>query len=350
MMGGLAMHQNEAHRSEALNIVLRKIPDLELVPQAQWASICRAVEDLTEQALHTGDRAARRDFHESLHLLQGVVSAAPHTWGAVHSASARSFYLRQVLFNALMARELSRIADLALPPVPKNPSRLTEYLLDVNADHIASRHPVFDYLREQASLRQVKSFFYQEGSVDARFDDLIALAQIGLDGSVKDEYAHNFEDEMGHGNPDRVHTVLFERTANYVAKFGGEDASVPTVPCTEALACSNLQVGMALDRRHVWRMAGYLAAFELNATDRCRRLTDACVRQGMDEGELTYLTEHIDADVGHAEGLFEEILLPMAASDERASLEIAQGFVLRLQTSQEYCDELLRGFLTTPTL
>lgn len=339
------MQRSEQAQGPSLAAALQGIADLDAVHEALWQSLRQETQRLCDAALKTEDRGARRDFHWTLHLLLGTHAAMPHTWGAIHSASTRCFALRKAMFGTFLAHELDRLSDLSLPPVPDNPGRLVEYLLEANAEHTASRHPIFDYLREEGSLRDVKSFFYQESSVDSRFDDLIALAQVGLSGTIKDEYAHNFADEMGHGNPERVHTVMFERTADYISSFRGFDHHVQTKPCTEALACSNMQIGMALDRRQVWRLAGYLAAFELNATDRCRRLVDACVRHGMDEAELGYLTEHVDADVGHAQGLFQEIIEPLAAADERAPVEIAQGFLLRLQTSADYCDVLLRQFL-----
>ncbi|MCY0869504.1 MAG: iron-containing redox enzyme family protein, partial [Firmicutes bacterium] len=129
----------------------------------------------------------------------------------------------------------------------------------------------------------------------------------------------------------------------YVHRFGGEGE--PVTPRTETLACANLQTGMAHDRSQSWRLAGYLAAFEENAPDRCQRLLDACVRHGMDPAELSYLSEHIHADVGHAQGLFERIVAPVASSHPLAAREIAQGFGLRLVSSADYCDALLDSFV-----
>lgn len=339
------MHPQESQQALTLQSKLLSISDLDRAPEALWQSLCVEAERITEQAF-SGNRTALFDFHATLHLLLCTHQAMPHTWGAIQHGSTRAFALRKAFFSAYMEAELDRLTELALPAVPGNPGRLVEYLLEISAEHPASCHPIFDYLRSDATLREVKSFFYQESSVDTRFDDLIALAQIGTDGTVKDEYAHNFSDEMGHGDPNRVHSLLFSRTAEYISRFQGQDKGDLMIPYTETLACSNMQLGMALSRRHVWRLAGYLAAFELYATDRCRRLVDACVRQGMDVSQLEYLTEHIDADVGHARGLFQEVIEPMAASDTRAPLEITQGFLLRLQTSQAYCDEMLRKFLT----
>ncbi|KUO96313.1 iron-containing redox enzyme family protein [Ferroacidibacillus organovorans] len=334
----------EAANPHALHEQLQRFAVLDDAPAATVELWSRHAGRLSH-SLETKDVRMHREFHETLHLLLSVHQALPYTWAARQSASHVALRIRQQLFSALLEHEQRKLLAMDIPPIPTRPEALVDYLIQLNAQHVASRHPVFDYLQEAGSLRDVKSFFYQEGSVDARFDDLIAIAQVGTDGSIKDEYAHNFADEMGHGNPERVHTTMFLRTAEYIHSYQGEDPQVLREPITEALACSNLQIGMALHREHVFRMAGYLAAFELNATDRCRRLVKACVRHGMDVHQLEYLTEHIDADVGHAEGLFHEILVPMATLHERAPVEIVQGFLLRLQTSSDYCETLLKQFL-----
>lgn len=334
----------EAANPNALNEQLQRYASLDDATAATVELWLRHAGRLSH-SLETMDARMHREFHETLHLLLSVHQALPYTWAARQSASHVALRLRQQLFSALLEHEQRKLLALDIPPIPTRPDSLIEFLIALNQQHVASKHPVFEYLQEAGTLRDVKTFFYQEGSVDARFDDLIALAQIGTDGCIKDEYAHNFADEMGHGDPERVHTTMFMRTAAYIQSYQGEDPQVQKEPITEALACSNLQVGMALHREHVFRMAGYLAAFELNATDRCKRLVEACVRHGMDANQLDYLTEHIDADVGHAEGLFQEIVVPMAASHERAPMEIVQGFLLRLQTSNDYCDTLLNQFL-----
>jgi len=45
--------------------------------------------------------------------------------------------------------------------------------------------------------------------VDGRFDDLLAMMQVGTSGPAKMEIAGNFWDEMGNGNDAEVHTHLF---------------------------------------------------------------------------------------------------------------------------------------------
>lgn len=47
-------------------------------------------------------------------------------------------------------------------------------------------------------------------TLDARFDDLIALAQIGFSDEPKLELARNYWDEMGNGNLEDMHTRLFD--------------------------------------------------------------------------------------------------------------------------------------------
>lgn len=51
--------------------------------------------------------------------------------------------------------------------------------------------------------------------VDGKFDDLIALAQLGIqDPKMKLALARNYWDEMGNGNPEDIHTTLFSISAS----------------------------------------------------------------------------------------------------------------------------------------
>ena len=338
-------HSNAAQFQRPLHVQLLESPELDAASAQAITQIYARTHSLCESAFLEGCSDQRSEFHTTLHALLSTHSAHPHSWGAHNHLSRVAFEIRKALWERYLGYELGRLATLDVDPVPEDPESLTEYLTEINAYHEASHHPVFAYLCDAAPLADVKAFFFQESRLDAHFDDLIALAQIGLDGPVKDEYADNFADEMGHGDPDRVHANLFRNTSAYVLDHGHMEHAVQTEPFTEALACSNMQLGMALDRRHVWRLAGYLAALELNAPFRCQQLVSACERHGMKRNRLGYLTEHIDADVGHAAGFFEEIIKPLAASDRRAPLEISQGFLLRLQTSKDYCDAILDSFL-----
>ncbi len=326
-----------------LHVQLQELPELDAASAQAVTQIYARTYSLCESAFLEGCSEQLGEFHTTLYTLLSTHSAQPHSWGAHNHVSRVAFEIRKALWERYLGHELGRLATLDVDPVPEDPENLVEYLREINAFHEASHHPLFAYLRDAAPLSHVKTFFFQEGMVDARFDDLIALAQVGFDGSVKDEYAENFADEMGHGDPDRVHANLFRATRDYILDYG--PSSILASPFAETLACSNMQLGMALDRRHVWRLAGYLTAFELNAPSRCQQLVHACERLGMERRGLGYLTEHIDADVGHTEGLFEEVIRPLAAVDRRAPLELVQGFLLRLQTSRDYCDAILGSFL-----
>ncbi len=357
------METSAAHaQDESLAHVLLDCEDLEDISEACYAALvadCRAVAKraylLAPDSEHAAAGAAQgaamlaqraqaqHELHTALQLLLSVQSAQPHTWGARNSACGRVTALRSELFRPFLKYELQQ-ADAQIEGAPPADSgRLIAWLRELNARHIASRHPLFDYLQTAASLDDVKQFFDQEAAVDARFDDLVALAQIGYDGDIKQEFADNYADELGAGDPERAHSLLFAHTSAYVHGFGGGSGQAEA--WTETLACANLQTGMALDRNQSWRLAGYLAAFEENAPDRCQRLLDACVRHGMERAKLAYLSEHVHADVGHAQGLFERVVAPIASFHPEAAREIAEGFCLRLVSSAAYCDALLACFV-----
>ena len=74
-------------------------------------------------------------------------------------------------------------------------------------DHAAFDHPFYSsFIHKKASKEDLRYYLIQETCLDPKFDDLLALMQIGLKGKVKMEIAHNYWDEMGNGNLEEVHT------------------------------------------------------------------------------------------------------------------------------------------------
>ena len=60
--------------------------------------------------------------------------------------------------------------------------------------------PVYDWVADEAGPAEVRAFLALEGGPDDSFDDLVAIAQVGLDGLPKLEAATNYWDELGEGD------------------------------------------------------------------------------------------------------------------------------------------------------
>src|SRR5579862_3339951 len=88
---------------------------------------------------------------------------------------------------------------LDLRDLPGNSKQFEDWYVALRQQHRKEMEPFFDFLAEQASLPQVAFFCALEAHVDGKFDDIIALSQIGMSGDMKLALAENFWDEMGLG-------------------------------------------------------------------------------------------------------------------------------------------------------
>src|SRR5690606_29018872 len=69
---------------------------------------------------------------------------------------------------------------------------------------------VYRWLADEATWEQIVDFLAHEGGPDAGFDDLVALAQVGIHDGPKVTLGANYWDEMGRGELTQVHTVLHD--------------------------------------------------------------------------------------------------------------------------------------------
>ena len=71
---------------------------------------------------------------------------------------------------------------------------------------------IYQWVAEEKAWDPVLLFLALEGGPDDIFDDLVATCQVGLPlGPAKMKLANNYWDEMGNGNFEDVHNVLYRR-------------------------------------------------------------------------------------------------------------------------------------------
>jgi hypothetical protein len=185
----------------------------------------------------------------------------------------------------------------------------------------------------------LKYFLQQESTIDARFDDFLALLQTGSDGGVKMEIASNYWDEMGNGDLDKMHTAMFVRTLESLGLQPGDgDLAV------EALACGNLALLLSLRRKHFYKAIGYFAATEFLTPSRFTHVLSAWRRHGLPPDAAEYHTAHISIDARHAYNWLANVISPVVDRIPNAGEDIARGTWYRLNTSQRYLDMLLFHF------
>jgi hypothetical protein len=162
--------------------------------------------------------------------------------------------------------------------------------------------------------------------------------QIGTAVDQKLEIARNYFDEMGNGEESRVHSRLFSAALN---ALNVTDEFVSSNMLLDARVSGNISACLALYRRHYFKAVGYFGVTEYLAPRRFKHVVEAWRRNKLPEAGITYHDEHIVIDTQHANGWFNNVVVPLINEEPAIGREIALGAVIRLNSSERYLDALL---------
>ncbi len=199
--------------------------------------------------------------------------------------------------------------------------------------------PLFTWLAEHATRDELRWFLQQEAAGEAGFDDLTALTQVQMPPRAKLEFARNYWDEMGRGNPRGMHGPMLA----HLAKTLDINPRIETT-VWESLALANVMTAMATTRRYAWHSVGALGVIELTAPGRSACTAAGLKRIGLSEADRRYFALHAVLDVKHSEDWNREALSPLVAEDPRRATAIAEGALMRLRCG-ERCFERYRAHL-----
>lgn len=195
---------------------------------------------------------------------------------------------------------------------------------------------VYRWIEHEAELTDLIRFVALEGGPDAGFDDLVALAQIGVRGDPKLALAENYWDEMGRGALDLVHTHLHDRLVQAVELEVIERAGLPV----GALERSALSGALATDRSRQPELLGALGLIELQAGPRCRCVVRAMERLRAPAGALPFYLEHAEADPRHGKDWVDRVVSPLSAEDPATARRIVDGALWRHHSNGRFFDEV----------
>lgn len=269
------------------------------------------------------------------------------------------FYLRELgdpskYRNAPLHAEYTRVQRLEdqwnsfeesrikLNFLPKNAD---EFLAWYNQIHVEHRHevaPFFARLAESATLDELAFYIAMEEQVDGRFDDVIALAQLGMSGDMKMALAENYWDEMGLGVLSEMHTLLFNNSAAKLREFSDVGARRLEVPA-EAFKNGNLLLMYSLRRQYQPRLLGALAILEHTAPYRFAKTVSAMRRLGMPEEVIYYHDLHIRIDANHGKQLLNRVLLPLIKRSPEVIRELCIGCLIRYNIAVDYYNSVERA-------
>jgi Iron-containing redox enzyme len=283
------------------------------------------------------DAGAAYEMHSTLHSLYSMQIAQR---GSSQEFSVRLFEIRRLLESAWLNAEFSRCQA---EPMPEDPGEFRSWFFAEAEGHPAARHALYDYIGDEISLAGFRTFVSHESTVDARFDDLLALAQLGFTGGKKLEVARNYWDELGAGRPARVHTTMFNRVFDAI---GYDEATDPVDLDVTALACGNLLLALASYRSYSNYAIGALGITEALAPYRFEKVLKAGARLGIDARAMEYFREHVRVDVHHTQKWIENVIEPTVQEHPQALGQVCVGVLARLNTSMSYCDALLRQLMS----
>ncbi len=185
--------------------------------------------------------------------------------------------------------------------------------------------PLFPWLADEADRDQMRWFLGQEAAGEAGFDDLLSFTQVRMPARAKLEFARNYWDEMGRGNPKGMHGPMLDVLIEALQLDADIDDTV-----WESLALANAMTGMATTRRYAWHSVGALGAIELTAPGRSRAVADGLKRLGFGKEVRRYFDLHAVLDVRHSEDWNAKVLTPLVAEDPSRATAIAEGALIRL--------------------
>lgn len=239
-----------------------------------------------------------------------------------------------------LERNLAQRLDARTPAVAPSADATTA-MRRVAALHLVPA--VYDWLAAEASWPELVAFLAIEGGPDAGFDDLVALAQVGIHGVPKVALAENYWDELGRGELDDVHTILHDRLVDAI--------DMPRVPRDELPVSALERIalgGLVATNRHLQpEMIGALGVIELQAGPRCRAVVRAMRRLDAPADALPFYEEHARADPRHGKDWLERVVTPLVEREPRWAPRIVRGAHWRHAVNERFFGEMLDRFATT---
>jgi hypothetical protein len=251
-----------------------------------------------------------------------IPTHAPGDW---ESELRNEFAWRRVEAE-LLDRERARVREQAAL-APRDADAFVAWFEALEQTGPGQGDPLFPWLRDSASLDEMRWFLRQEMAGEAGFDDLVALTQVRIPDQAKLELARNYWDEMGQGHVGGMHGPLLHKLADELAITGPADNSDIV---WESLALGNLMVSLAMNRRTTYQSIGALGVIELTAPGRAEHVNAGLKRLGVQGAARRYYALHATLDRKHSAAWNEEVLKPLVRATPECSTALAEGALMRL--------------------
>lgn len=147
-------------------------------------------------------------------------------------------------------------------------------------------------------------------------------------------------DEYGRGDPNRLHSHMFELGMEASGLRPDYGAYIDDVP-TEVLEQNNAMSLFGLHRRLRGAALGHLAAFEATSSLPSRRMAQGLSRLGFAQPMIDYYEEHVEADAVHEQLAVRTICASLIAEEPSTINDIMFGAVTCLDLEDRFATHLL---------
>ncbi len=278
---------------------------------------------MATQLEHWRSQFLQQDFQEELSCWnrQRLAPDFPDTVTPSQLDRDRSMLRLEHAFMEELRSQVSREALEA----PTDPQGFIVWFEGLKATGPGQHDRLFPWLAEEADRDELRWFLSQEAAGEAGFDDLVAMTQVKLPARAKLELARNYWDEMGRGNPKRMHGPMLGQLIEILEL----DTQIHNT-VWESLALANAMTAMAASRCYAWHSVGALGVIELTAPDRSAHTAKALRRIGLSGSERRYFDLHAVLDVKHSRDWNDEAIRPLVEEDPRRATAMAEGALIRL--------------------
>jgi|GEM_PF-145534 len=225
--------------------------------------------------------------------------------------------------------------------VPKDPSGFLDWFVGLRESELGQTDPLFPWLAEHATQKQMCWFLEQERSNETTFGDLVALTQVNMPARPKQELARNYWDEMV-----RSHATDTPRSAVQCPKHTPQ----PESAVWESLALGNLMVALATARHYAFQSLGALGVAELTAPRSKQFVQTGLLRLGLSVETPDYYSSSTRFDALHSAAWQREVIEPLIASDSSLAPLIAEGALMRLHAAARSFERYRRELWSPPRL
>jgi pyrroloquinoline quinone (PQQ) biosynthesis protein C len=310
-------------------------------------SRCDDLETVREETEQVARRAFAGDRGEAEKLHRAAYKAFVANYHAPwmsHSCDAGDPPIATFLWT--FAHEWDKVNRERHAPtlrgVPTTASLYQGWITDLVHEHASNvGHPLFNFLAQRASREQLREFFRQETPFDLYFADILISLAPGIYGRPKLEIAQNFWDEMGGGDPSRVHrTMRLRMMALLELPESSHEQSIDGFMLEEIELANAYFIGAQL-RSYAAHLIGILLATESMVPGRLQKQIDGWRRVGLGDSDMIYLLEHTTVDVEHADDWMSEVVGPIIDDHPNVAREITLGVLWRLDIAGEICDKMM---------